>query len=149
GQKLQNHALNARLNDEFRKFYPTVDKEPIIRDVSSQRYWIQESLLSVEIRGRDGKKHQFNLAKSVIKIIDAYVATKKEAFESFIETCKEIASLAEKDVSAIAGFVKSQLQPSVDARIFEIISYGVLKTYYGEKIIFWGWSKNNLTREPL
>src|SRR5438105_780601 len=30
GRKLQNHALNARLNDEFRKFYPSVEKEPIV-----------------------------------------------------------------------------------------------------------------------
>src|SRR5688572_12681582 len=36
GQKLQNHALNARLNDEFNKYYPTVEKTPIVRDVASQ-----------------------------------------------------------------------------------------------------------------
>jgi len=42
GAKLQNHALNARLNDEFHKFYPSVEKELIVRDVDSQRYWIQE-----------------------------------------------------------------------------------------------------------
>lgn len=37
GSKLQNHALNSRLNDEFKKFYPTVGKPPIVRDVATQR----------------------------------------------------------------------------------------------------------------
>lgn len=36
GAKLQNHALNSRLNDEFKKFYPAVGKPPIVRDVESQ-----------------------------------------------------------------------------------------------------------------
>ena len=40
GAKLQNHALNSRLNDEFRKFYPSVGKPPIVRDMATQRYWI-------------------------------------------------------------------------------------------------------------
>jgi hypothetical protein len=33
GSKLQNHALNARLNDEFKKYFPALDKQPIVRDV--------------------------------------------------------------------------------------------------------------------
>ena len=36
GAKLQNHALNSRLNDEFKKFYPTVGKPPIVRDVEAK-----------------------------------------------------------------------------------------------------------------
>ena len=37
GAKLQNHALNSRLNDEFKKFFPSVGKPPIVRDVATQR----------------------------------------------------------------------------------------------------------------
>ncbi len=149
GQKLQNHALNARLNDEFRKFYPSVEKEPITRDVESQRYWIHEDLLDVEIRGTDGKRHIYNLAQAVIRIIDAYVATKLEAFEGFIQTCREIEKLSEKDVNAVALFVGEQLRPQVDARIFEIVSFAVLKAFYGEQTIFWGWTRDELTEEAL
>ena len=50
GAKLQNHGLNGRLNDEFKKFYPTVGKPPIVRDVETQRYWVQEDLLQIQIR---------------------------------------------------------------------------------------------------
>lgn len=67
GAKLQNHALNSRLNDEFRKFYPTVGKPPIVRDVESQRYWIQEDLLQVQIRHKDGTDHTYNIAHAVCR----------------------------------------------------------------------------------
>ena len=32
GSKLQNHALNSRLNDEFKKFYPSVGKETVAEE---------------------------------------------------------------------------------------------------------------------
>jgi hypothetical protein len=133
GQKLQNHALNARLNDEFRKFFPLINKEPITRDVSKQRYWIQEDLINVDVRGRDGKSLRHNLAEALIDIIDAYIATKKEAFEGFIETCRQISELSEKDVDGALNFITQQIQPNVDARIFEIVSFSVLKSFYHER----------------
>lgn len=40
GNKLQNHALNHRLNEEFKKYFPTSNHLPIIRDVETNRYWI-------------------------------------------------------------------------------------------------------------
>src|SRR3990170_874704 len=49
GAKLQNHALNSRLNDEFSKYFPTVELRPILRDQAEQRYWINERLLVVSL----------------------------------------------------------------------------------------------------
>lgn len=149
GQKLQNHALNTRLNDEFVKFFPSAGKEPIVRDVPKQRYWIQEDLIEVEIRGRDGNIHRYNLAKAIIEIIDAYIATKKEAFEGFIETCRQISELSEKDIETALKFIKQQIQPNVDARVFEIVSFSILKSFYAEKTIFWGWTRDDLNEEIL
>jgi hypothetical protein len=37
----------------------------------------------------------------------------------------------------------------VDARIFEIVSYSILKYYYNEKIVFFGFNINNLEQERL
>ena len=45
GTKLQNHALNGRLNDEFKKFFPEAEYLPIIRNSATNRYWINENLL--------------------------------------------------------------------------------------------------------
>lgn len=149
GQKLQNHALNARLNDEFKKYFPTSESEPIVRDLVKQRYWIHEDIIEVKIRGKDGKTQNYNLAKSIIEIIDAYVSTKKEAFEGFIETCRNISQLAEKDIDSATDFIREQIQPNVDARIFEIVSFSILKSFYDEKTIFWGWSRDLLHEERL
>ena len=149
GQKLQNHALNARLNDEFQKFYPSVNKQPIVRDIEQQRYWIQEDLLTVAVRGKDGKQRQHNIAHALLEIIDAYVAAKKQAFEAFIESCQQIAALATSDLNEAVSFVEAQLRPEIDARIFEIVSFAVLKAFYGEQHIYWGWSRKTIREEQL
>jgi len=149
GQKLQNHAFNARLNDEFKKFYPSVEKEPIVRDVEKQRYWVQEDLLIVSVRGKDGKSRNLNIAQAVVEIIDAYVAAKKKAFESFIESCKDISALPATDVKSAIAFIEAQLKPEIDARVFEIVSFSVLKAFYGDQQIFWGWSRETINEESL
>ena len=149
GAKLQNHALNSRLNDEFKKFYPTVGKPPIVRDVATQRYWIQEDLLLVQIRCKDGKDETINIAPAVIDIIDAYVATKRAAFEGFLETCRQIADLGKQDPKQATEFVVQQLQPNVDARVFEIVSYAVLKAKYSLETVWIGETKESVGEEVL
>lgn len=149
GAKLQNHALNARLNDEFKKFYPTLGKQPIIRDVEKQRYWIQDDLLQVQIRQKNGTDVTYNIAPVVIDIIDAYVASKKAAFEEFLDTCQKIAELSESNPEKAIDFVIQQLKPTVDARIFEIVSYAVLKAKYGQQTIWLGNEKETVAEEAL
>lgn len=149
GAKLQNHALNSRLNDEFKKFYPTVGKPPIVRDVETQRYWIQEDLLQVTLRRKDGKEHAYNIAHAIIDIIDAYVATKKAAFEGFLDACRQIAELGKSAPAKAIDFVVQQLKPNVDARIFEIVSYAVLKAKYGQETVWIGETKDTVAEEFL
>ena len=148
GAKLQNHALNSRLNDEFAKFFPTLGLRPIIRDLKEQRYWVNEKLLVFSVT-KDGQEYQINIAKAVIDIIDAYVETKKSAFQSFLEACRKMSELSEVDTKGAIEFIRAQLQPNVDARIFEIVSYAILKAYYGEQSIFWGWTAEDLQQEYL
>ena len=148
GSKLQNHALNSRLNDEFAKFFPTVELRPIMRDQKEQRYWINERLLTVPVV-EDGKKGTVNIAEAIIDIINAYVETKRSAFENFLEACRGIAALSADDSAGALDFVLTQLQPNVDARIFEIVSFSILKAYFGEQSIFWGWSADKLSQEFL
>ena len=144
GSKLQNHALNHRVNQEFAKFFPTCEHQPIIRDVDTKRYWINEHLLDITVGGR-----QFNLASTIIKIIKAYIEAKKDAFESFIADCKRMISLQERDHDQIHDFIRSRLAPNVDARVFEIISYAILKQFYGSQSIFLGWEVDEIHKEAL
>lgn len=147
GAKLQNHALNSRLNDEFAKYFP-LEARPILRDQKEQRYWVSERLLTVDV-SVNGRKQTVNIAPAVIDIIDAYVQTKRSAFESFIESCNKIAQLSDADANEAVQFVREQLSPSVDARVFEIVSFAVLKAHYGERSVFWGWTPDELREEGL
>jgi hypothetical protein len=144
GSKLQNHALNHRLNEEFKKYFPTEDTLPIIRDVSSNKYWINESLLKISVN-----KQSVNLASSVLDIVKAYVTVRMASFNSFMDECAQLLEIEEKDTSSAIDFIKQLLRPNVDARVFEIVSYAILKQHYSEKILFWGWSPDDLNEENL
>ena len=144
GAKLQNHALNHRMNQEFKKTFPTCDYAPIIRVIETKRYWINENLLKVKL----GRK-KYNISKSVIEIIDKYIETKKSAFDSFIKTCENLKSISSKNSKEIEEFILELLAPNVDARIFEIVSFSILKYFFNDQSIFWGFEIDKLEEENL
>lgn len=139
GSKLQNHALNHRLNQEFKKYFPACDYQPIIRDTETNRYWINENLLILKIG-----KSKINLAASVKEIIDAYIEARQKAFSQFMAYCQEIIDIQDESPEKAIEFIKSLFHPNVDARIFEIASFSVLKQHYADQRIFWGWSVDEL-----
>jgi len=112
GNKLQNHALNSRLNHEFRKFFPE-SLTPIVHVPETQRYWINENLLVIPV----GRK-KVNIAPVLLKIIDVYIETKQDAFKSFRKTCQEMKNISRKNAIRVEAFVRSLLQPNVDALSF-------------------------------
>jgi hypothetical protein len=142
GQKLQNHGLNGRMNDEFKKFFQSCSFIPIMRE--NKRYWINENLLLVEVAGK-----KYNIAPAIIQIIDAYVAAKRDAFETFIAACEQLQGLKSAESSKVQEFITNLLQPNVDARVFEIVSFGILKHFYAGQVIFWGWTEDDLNEECL
>ncbi len=144
GSKLQNHALNHRLNEEFKKYFPTSTHLPIIRDVESNRYWINENLLEVSV---DNKT--FNIAESVKESIEAYIEARKRAFDDFMSYCQEMMDIQEQKPERAIEFIRGLLGPNVDARVFEIVSYAILKQYYSDQQIYWGWSPDELNAEYL
>ena len=141
GQRLQNHALNHRMNQEFKKYFPTYDYIPILRDLKTNRYWFNDNLLKIEIDGKE-----YNLAETIIQIIDAYAEAKKGSFEKFIQFCESAQKLKEKE---LIDFITMLFEPNVDARIFEIVSYSILKYYFKNQNIYWGWEINNIKKENL
>ncbi|MBU4300110.1 MAG: restriction endonuclease [Nanoarchaeota archaeon] len=144
GQKLQNHAFNNRLNGEFKKYFPAAKYPPIISDVTTRRYWFNEKLLIVS-----SGKEKINIAETVIKIIDNYMAAKQSSFESFIKSCEEIIQLEGAENGKAIIFIKGLLAPNVDARLFEIASYSILKYYYHDQIIYFGFNLSNLKKQNL
>ena len=144
GEKLQNHSLNNRTNSEFNKFFPNSFIKPIVHDVEKNRYWINAKLLNIEINGQI-----FDISNSVIEIIDEYIMLKQDSFKRFIDQCKEMQKIINKDTERIKEFLLGLLAPNVDARLFEIVSYSVLKYYYQGQKIYWGYELENLTQENL
>ncbi|MFN7686355.1 MAG: hypothetical protein ACK5OP_01360 [Sphingobacteriales bacterium] len=144
GNKLQNHALNNRMNSEFEKFFPKSGLVPIIRDHESNRYWINENLLRVKVGNVD-----FNIGSTIIEIIDEYVKTKQDSFQRFVKTCEELQDIGKTAPSTIEEFVLGLLAPSVDARLFEIVSYSILRYFYHDKEIYWGYEVDKLNKEQL
>ncbi len=144
GEKLQNHALNHRLNEEFRKYFPQSEYLPILRDVEAARYWFNERLLLVETQGGAA-----NISQAVLKIIDAYVDAKRSAFEKFIEDVEKLQTLSNDEPEEARQFIRSLLQPNVDARIFEIVSYAILREFYAGQAIYWGWGLESIHEDVL
>ncbi len=141
GSKLQNHALNSRMNEEFRKFFPISEHEPILRDLEeTKRYWINEKLLFYK---------DMNLAESIIDIINQYISAKQNAFEQFIQTCKELQEIENSKPQKVEEFILGLLAPNIDARLFEIVSFAILKYYYHEQEVYFGFELEKLNKENL
>ncbi len=144
GNKIQNHALNHRMNAEFQKYFPTKEIIPILRNLETNRYWFNENLIIVSI----GNK-KINIAEAIIEIIDEYIKVKQDSFIRFINQCKTLQNITNNKNEAIQDFIIELLAPNVDARLFEIVSYSILKFYYLDKTIVWGYNYETLQKETL
>ncbi|GFE68770.1 restriction endonuclease [Chroococcus sp. FPU101] len=144
GSKLQNHALNHRLNEEFKKYFPISVYVPIIRDVKTNRYWFNENLIKIII-----EHTEINLAQAIKDLIDAYITARQEAFDEFIVYCQEMLVIQQQEPTRAIEFIRGLLRPNIDARVFEIVSYAILKEYYADQQIYWGWSPDELNAEYL
>lgn len=144
GNKLQNHALNHRLNEEFKRYFPTSSYSPVLRDLQTNRYWINENLLKINI-----DNNQINIAEAVRDIINAYISQRQEAFNQFMSYCHQIIDIHKQEPSKAIKLIRDLLKPNVDARIFEIVSYAILKEYYRDQKIYWGWSLEEINAEYL
>ncbi len=144
GGKLQNHALNSRMNEEFKKYFPQNDLIPILRDLESNRYWINENLLKVRVH-----RNTYNLAPAILGIIERYITTKQIAFRQFIQTTERLKSVSAEEDNLVREFISSLLAPNADARVFEIVSYAILKFYYHGQEIYFGFQLDTLQKERL
>ncbi len=144
GSKLQNHALNSRMNEEFRKYFPQVEYLPILRDLQTNRYWINENLLIIIAGGIT-----YNIGASVIQVIDLYIETKRTAFDNFIQTCERLKNVSGENDTEVENFIFGLLAHNVDARIFEIVSYAILKFHYHDQTVYFGYDLSEIREENL
>ncbi len=144
GEKVQNHSYNNRVNFEFKNDFPLTDKSPIVHNSKTKRYWINEHLLKVKIGSET-----LSIAQAILDVIDEYISAKQDAFARFVQSCEALQKIDNESPEQVEQFVVSLLAPNVDARLFEIVSYAILKFYYHDQHIFWGFERENLTQEQL
>jgi len=142
GAKLQNHGLNGRMNDEFKKFFPTCEFIPILREAT--RYWINTNLLLVKVGDKT-----YNVAEAVIQAIDAYIEAKQDSFNTFIQACRRLKDVMGASPDAVEAYIMSLLAPNVDARLFEIVSFAILKYFYHDQFVYFGFTLEEIKKEHL
>ncbi|MGN0466275.1 MAG: hypothetical protein ACI4F9_08005 [Lachnospiraceae bacterium] len=132
GEKLQNHALNHRCNQEFKGLFGEETEVPIIRPRRGL-YKANEKLLEVEIENN----RFLNIAPACIQIIKKYIELKQSNFQDFFDSLNLLKSSVDSDPQEAYDFIVETLKPSSDARIFEIASYVIMKYHYiDQKVVF-------------
>lgn len=136
GSKLQNHALNSRVNGEFHNKIKDVVNDLII--MNNGKYLIHIDYIYVE--GHD-------ISKVSCKIIERYVElimTKDHALINILEELKNLDDYSEKKAR-----INALLTEDAEARIFEIISYAILKNHYKNVTVFFGYTKETIDEVTL
>lgn len=137
GSKLQNHGLNSRVNGEF--------KNKIVSDTDNDLIFINNGKygLHIEYLYVDG----IDIGKIAKRIIEEYISLlmlKDNKLINDIEALIKMDTLGEKK-RKISEF----LEEDAEARIFEIISYSILKNHYKGIELYIGYSLDDLKKEYL
>lgn len=136
GSKLQNHALNSRTNGEFHNKIKDVDNDLII--INNGKYLIHIDYIYVE--GHD-------ISKVSCKIIERYIELLKAKDYALINVLEELWNL--DDYSEKKSKINTLLTEDAEARIFEIISYAILKNHYKNITVFFGYTKDTIDEVKL
>lgn len=136
GSKLQNHALNSRVNGEFRNKFPEVTNDLIIID--NGKYLLHIDYLYVDER---------DISKTCCNIIEKYVELlieKDHALLKVLENMKQLTNYGDKKAQ-----INNLLTEDAEARIFEIISYAILKNHYNNIKVYFGYNRKSIQEEKL
>ena len=136
GSKLQNHALNSRVNGEFRNKFSDVSKDLII--INNGKYLIHIDYIYVD--GHD-------ISKTSCHIIEKYIALLIAKDHALIHTLEEMKAL--NDFGEKKNKIKDLLSEDAEARIFEIISYAILKNHYKNIRVYFGYARDDIKEYEL
>lgn len=136
GSKLQNHALNSRVNGEFKNKFPTITNDLIIID--NGKYLLHIDYLYVG---------QTDISKTAVKVIEKYIdllIAKDHALIQILQKMQELTDYAEKK-----NQINALLNEDAEARIFEIISYAILRNHYKNIKVYFGYTFDTIHEEEL
>lgn len=136
GSKLQNHALNSRVNGEFRNKFTDVTNDLII--INNGKYLIHIDYIYV---------NDHDISKVCCRIIEKYVdllITKDHALISILSEMQAMTDYSKKKAK-----INELLTEDAEARIFEIISYAILKNHYKNITVYFGYSRDKIEEVQL
>lgn len=136
GSKLQNHALNSRVNGEFHNKIKETVNDLII--INNGKYLIHVDYIYI-------KNH--DISKVACKIIEKYIELlmiKDHALIKILEELKNLTDYNEKKAK-----LNALLSEDAEARIFEIISYAILKNHYKNETVYFGYTKETVDEVAL
>lgn len=142
GNKLQNHALNSRVNGEFKnKIVKENDNDLII--INSGNYLLHIDYLYVNYTNN----MPYDISRVAIEIIQKYIELLKEKDSQLIKKLDEL--MSSDDYPFKRKKISELLTENAEARIFEIISYAILKNHYKNIKIYIGCYPNQLEEQYL
>lgn len=136
GSKLQNHALNSRVNGEFNNKFKGQKKELII--INNSKYLIHIDYIYV---------FEYDISKVICKIVEKYIELLMMKDNELINILDELLNLT--NFSAKKNLINALLTENSEARIFEIISYAILKNHYKNIKVFFGYTKDDIKEVAL
>lgn len=137
GNKLQNHAFNNRLNGEFaNKVAKNPSKELLA--INGSKYLLHVDYLYVD---------NIDISKILIKIIEKYIDLLKEKDLQLSNDLEKLLKL--QDPIAKKKVIEGLIEEKSEARIFEIISYAILKNHYKNEYIYIGKTTKDVQKECL
>lgn len=136
GSKLQNHALNSRVNGEFRNKFGDIVNDLII--INNGKYLIHIDYIYVE---------DHDISKVCCKIIEKYVDLLIKKDHALINILSEMQEMTDYDEKKAK--INELLTEDAEARIFEIISYAILRNHYKNTTVYFGHSKEKIEEVRL
>lgn len=136
GSKLQNHALNSRVNCEFRNKFSTITNDLII--INNGKYLIHIDYLYV---------YNIDISRTCCNIIEKYIKLLIAKDNSLLMILDELQGIA--NYNKKLEKIRTMLSEDAEARIFEIISYAILKNHYKNIKVYWGYTRNSINEEEL
>lgn len=138
GQKLQNHALNSRVNGEFKNKY----QDDLIV-ISNGKYAIHINYLFVKVNNI----LVVDISLPCIKIIEKYIEILKSKDNQLINDIEDL--IQANSLELKKEKVSVLLDEKSEARIFEIISYAILKNHYKNISVYIGFSLDDIQQQYL
>lgn len=141
GSKLQNHPLDNRLNDEFRR-QMGVDGD-LLPVQATVVHGQKARRISPDLLSHDGLPPE-EAAAFIVDVVRAYIGLITDKQTSYLDEIEAI-----DDASELAGFLAGAFEPNSDARLFEIVSYVLLAEHFLGRSVWVGLTRDAVQEELL